>query len=67
MIIHLQTTLQMPKRILQWQSKLSKYLQTYLFARSNVSHLSTWKESVIVLKMTNFWRKNLTIFSDVKK
>ena len=60
-------TWKMPKRILSWQSRFDKFLQTYLFARSNAARFSSKKESVIILKMTNFWRKNLAIFHDVKK
>ena len=33
----------------------------------HVPHFSTKKESVIILKMTNFWRINLAIFHDIKK
>ena len=54
------------KQILSWQSKFNKFLQTYLIARSTVSHFSTKEESVIILKITNFWRKNMEIFHDVK-
>ena len=39
----------------------------YLLARSNVPNFSTKNESVIILKMTNFWRKNFVIFHDFKK
>ena len=42
-------------------------MQTYLLARSNVPHFSTKEDSVIILKMTDFWRKNLTIINNVKK
>ena len=55
------------KQILSWKSKFNKYLQRYLLARSNVPHFSTKKESGIILKMTNFWRKNVAIFHEVKK
>ena len=44
----------MSKRILSRQSKFNKPLQMYLFATSNVPHFSTKKESVIILKMTNY-------------
>ena len=44
----------MLKRILSWQSKSSKFLQTYLLARYNFPDFSTKKEYVIILKMTNF-------------
>ena len=39
------------KQIPSRQSKFDKLFQTYLLARSNVSHFSTKKESVIILKM----------------
>ena len=56
------------KKILSWQPKFKKFLQSYLFATSNVPHyFSTRMESVIMLKMTNFWRPNLRTFHDVKK
>ena len=48
-------------------SRFNKSLQTYLLARSNVLHFSTKKESVIIMTMTNFWRKNLAVFHDDKK
>ena len=54
-------------RILSWQSKFNKFLQVYLLAPTDVPHFSTKKGSVIILKMTNFWRKNLAIFHKVKK
>ena len=57
----------MAKRILSWQTKFNKFLETYLLARSNVPHFSAKKESAIILKMRNFWRKNLAIFHNVKK
>ena len=57
----------MPQQILSWKSKFNKLLQTYLLARSNIPHFSTKQESVIILKMTNFWWNNLAIFHDVKK
>ena len=53
------------KQILSWQSKFNKFFETYLLARSNVSHFSTKKESVIILKMTTFWRKNIPIFHNL--
>ena len=55
------------KGILSWQPKFNKFLQSYLLATSNISHFSTKKESVIILKMTNFRRKNLAVFHNVKK
>ena len=55
------------KRILPSQSKLNMFLQTYLIAPSNIPHFSPKKKSVIILKMTNFWRKCLAIFHNVKK
>ena len=55
------------EQILSWQSKFSKFLQTYFLACSNVPHFCTKKESVMVLKMTNFWWKNMTIFHDIRK
>ena len=55
------------KQILSWQSKFSKCLQTYLLACSNVPHFCTKKKSVMILKMTNFWWKNMTNFHDVRK
>ena len=57
----------MLKRILSWQYKFDKFLQTYLLTSSNVPHFSTKKESVVILKMTNFWRKNLAILRNAKK
>ena len=53
------------RQILSWQSKFSKFLQTYLLTSSNAPHFSTKKESVMILKMTNFWWKN--IFHDARK
>ena len=55
------------KEILSWQSKFSKFLQTYLLACSDVPHFSTKEESVMILKMTNFWWKNMGIFHNVRK
>ena len=43
------------KQILSWESTFSKCLQTYLLACCNVPHFCTKKESVMILKMTNFW------------
>ena len=60
------TTWKIPKRILSWQPKCNKCIQSYLLATSNVSHFSTKKESMIMLKMTNFWWIILTIFHDIK-
>ena len=57
----------MPKRILFWQSKFNKLLQTYQLSRTNIPHFTTKKEPVIILKMTNIWRENLAIFYNVKK
>ena len=57
----------MPKRIPSGQSEFDKFLQSYLLTTSNISYFSTKKGSAIILKMKNFWRKNLGIFHDVKK
>ena len=67
MILYLQATWKMPKRTLSWQSEFNKFSQTCLLARCNAPRCFAKKESVIILKMTNFWRKNLAIFHDVKK
>ena len=57
----------LPKQTLSWQPKFDTFLQSYLLAMSNVPHFSIKKEYVIMLKMINFWKKNLAIFHGVKK
>ena len=57
----------MPKQILSWQPKFNTFLQSYLLATCNTLHFYTKKESVIILKNTKLWRKNLAIFHNVKK
>ena len=47
----------MPKRILSWQSKLNKFLRSYLLSAFNVPHFSTKTESAIILRMAKSWRK----------
>ena len=66
MILHFQPTAKMPKRILSWQPEFDKCSQSYLAATFNVPHFATKKESMIMFQMTNFWRKNLDIFHEVK-
>ena len=51
----------------KWQTFEGNILQVYLLAPTDGPHFSTKKGSVIILKMTNFWRKNLAIFHKVKK
>ena len=66
MILHFQATTKMPKRTLSWQPEFNKCSQSYLGATFNVPHFATKKESMIMFQMTNFWRKNLDIFHEVK-
>ena len=66
MILHFQATTKMPKWILSWQLEYNRFLQSYLLTTSNVPHFATKKESMIMFQMTNFWRKNLDIFHEVK-
>ena len=40
---------------------------SYLPATSNAPYFSTKNESVIILKIKNFYRKNLPIVHDVRK
>ena len=57
----------MLKRIQSWQSKFNKFLKIYLLAPSNVPNFSTKNESMIILKMINFWSKDFAIFQNAKK
>ena len=61
----------MSKRIPSWQPEFNTFLQYYLHASSNLLSISSnyllCIESVILFKMTSFWRKNVDIYLDVKK
>ena len=63
----------LPKKLKKMQNKYYPDNQNLLsFCRRtslqfNVPHFSTKKESVMILKMTNFWWKNMAIFHDVRK
>ena len=60
----------MPKRILSWQSKFNRFLQTYLFASLHILmlHISLLNRNRwLYWKWTNVLRKNLGIFQNVKK
>ena len=53
--------------VLSWELKFNTFLQSYLPVTSNVPHFSIKKESGIIMKMTDFWRKHFATFNDVKK
>ena len=48
-------------------SQMIPHFKRYVLVRSNVPCFFTKRESVTILKMTNFWRENMTFFHDVKK
>ena len=45
------------QNILQKMGRRNSFLQLCLLTRSNLPHFCIKKESVIILKMTKFWRK----------
>ena len=63
---YFQATWKIPNWILFWQPKFNIFFQLHLLAISNVLHFSTKNKSVIISKMTKFWRKKLGIFHNVK-
>ena len=53
----------MPKRKLSRKTEFIKFLQSYLLPTSNSLHFSSKKESLIMFKMTIFWKKKFSHFS----
>ena len=57
----------MPKQILSRQTKFNKFSRSHLISASNVPYFSTKKRYSMILKLKNISRKNLAVFSDIKK
>ena len=49
----------------EYQPDYLNFSCQFLVATYNILNFSTKKESVIILKMANIWRKNVAIFHDV--